>query len=131
MSKDTPDNAAQGRTDVEDPGQEREGSEITSAYVANHDLREVFSRENTERRRTSGSTLRKHLTTAQERKMTQAFVAIRDEYEIRNNSDAVIVWVQQQIADGKGDDFSDELVQLAQSVEVPKRTEPWDDEKGH
>ncbi len=131
MNTETPDNAAQGPTDLEEPGQEREGSEITSAYVANHDLREVFSRENTERRRTSGSTLRKHLTAAQERKMTQAFVPIRQEYEIRNNSDAVIVWVQQQIADGKEADFAQDLVALAKSVTVPKRSEPWDDAAGH
>lgn len=109
----------------------REGSEIQSAYVADHDLRAVFSRENTERRRTSGSTLRKHLTTAQERKMTQAFVAIREEYDIRNNSDAVIVWVQQQIEAGKADEFDQQLVELAGSIVVPKRESPWDDQTGH
>lgn len=113
------------------PGEKREGSEIASAYIAGHDLREVFSRENTERRRQSGATLRKHLTAAQERKMTQAFVDIRDRYEIRNNSDAVIVWVQEQIAAGKGDDFDPELVEIAKQVTVPERKEPWDDEKGH
>ncbi len=112
------------------PGGEREGSEIKSAYYAEHDLREVYSRENTERRRTSGHTLRKHLSAAQERKMTQAFVGIRDEYDIRNNSDAVIVWVQQQIADGKGDELPERLVELAESIEVPKREVPWDDESG-
>lgn len=110
---------------------ERDGSEIASAYVAGHDLREVFSRENTERRRTSGSTLRKHLTTAQERKMTQAFVAMRKEYDISNNSDAVLVWVQSQIAAGKEADFDDRLIELANSVTVPKRAVPWDDESGH
>ncbi len=112
------------------PGGKREGSEIKSAYYAEHDLREVYSRENTERRRTSGHTLRKHLTAAQERKMTQAFVGIRDEYDIRNNSDAVIVWVQQQIEAGKGDDFAKKLVELAESIEIPKREVPWDDQKG-
>ena len=112
------------------PGSKREGSEIKSAYYAEHDLREVYSRENTERRRTSGHTLRKHLTAAQERKMTQAFVGIREEYDIRNNSDAVIVWVQQQVDAGKGDDLDDRLVDLAGSIVVPKREAPWNDETG-
>ncbi len=112
------------------PGSKREGSEIKAAYYAEHDLREVFSRENTERRRTSGHTLRKHLTTAQERKMTQAFVPIRTEYDIRNNSDAVLVWVQQLIADGKADDIHPRLLELAEQVHIPKRETPWDDEAG-
>lgn len=113
------------------PGSKREGSEIKSAYYAEHDLREVFSRENTERRRTGGHTLRKHLSAAQERKMTQAFVPIRTEYEIRNNSDAVIVWAQQQIEAGKGDELPERLVELAGTVVVPKRETPWDDQAGH
>lgn len=112
------------------PGGKREGSEIKAAYYAEHDLREVYSRENTERRRTSGHTLRKHLSTKQEKQMTGKFVAIREAYDIRNNSDAVIVWVQQQIAAGKGDEFDKKLIELAESVVVPKREAAWDDEKG-
>lgn len=113
------------------PGSEREGSEIKAAYYAEHDLREVFSRENTERRRTSGHTLRKHLSAAQERKMTQAFVPIRAEYDIRNNSDAVIVWAQKEIEAGREADLPARLAELAKSVAVPKRATEWDDQTGH
>ena len=79
----------------------------------------------------SGSTLRKHLTAKQERSMTQDFVKIREEYDVRNNSDAVVVWAQQQIAAGKEAELVDELVTAAKTVSVPKRSVPWDDTTGH
>ena len=56
------------------PGAKPKGKgEIETAYVANHDLREVFSRANADRRRESGHTLRKYLTSKQDRQMLNSF----------------------------------------------------------
>lgn len=98
------------------------GGEIAaSAYYSDHNLREMFTRENTERRRQGGATLRKHLTEKQDRQCLAKFVPIRKEYEISNNNDAVIVWVQMQIELGKADDIAPELIEVAGKVTVPKR----------
>lgn len=110
---------------------DHEGGEIqASAYYSDHDLREMFSRENTSRRRQAGHTLRKYLTDKQDKQILGSFVKIRDEYAVTNNNDVVIVWAQQLLEQGKGDDLDPYLVELAESLEIPKRATPWDDEKG-
>lgn len=108
------------------PGGKPEGDgEIESTYVAQHDLREVFSRENASRRRQAGHTLRKYLTDKQDKQMLNHFVKIRDEYAIANNSDAVVVWAQMQIADGKKDDLHEKILEAAETTQIPKRDGPF------
>lgn len=100
---------------------EKGDTEIKAAYYAHHDLREIFSRDNANRRREGGHTLRRLLTDKQDRQMLNVFVKIRDEYAITNNSDAVIVWAQQQIAAGKEEGIDPELVEVAKRVTIPRR----------
>jgi hypothetical protein len=107
------------------------GEIAASAYYSNHDLREMFSRENASRRRESGNTLRRLLTDKQDRAILNSFVKIRDEYAVTNNNDVVIVWAQQQMEAGKGDELDPELRKQAEEIQIPKRETPWDDEKGH
>lgn len=108
-----------------------EGGEIANAYFSSHDLREVFTRENTERRRQNGATLRRFLTTKQDKKVLQNFIKIREEYAVTNNNDVVIVWAKQMIDDGKEEDLHPELVQVAKNAEVPKRDGPFVPEEEH
>jgi len=89
-----------------------------------HDLREMYTRENTERRRAGAHTLRKYLTTAQDKLLTAHMTKIRDEYETSNNDDVVVVFVQKAIADGKAAEFAPQLVEFAKKAVVPKRTTP-------
>jgi hypothetical protein len=102
---------------------EKGDSEIKAAYYAHHDLREIFSRDNANRRREAGHTLRRLLSDKQDRQMLSVFVKIRDEYEIMNNSDAVVVWAQQQIAAGNEKDLDPELVEVAKRVTIPRRAD--------
>jgi hypothetical protein len=103
------------------------GGEIAaSTYYSDHNLREMFTRENTERRRQGGATLRKHLTEKQDRQCLAKFVPIRRDYEVSNNNDAVIVWVQMQIELGKAAEISAELIEVAGKVIVPKRAVPFE-----
>ncbi len=111
--------------------QNDEGEIAASVYYSNHDLREMFSRENAERRRTGGKMLRKLLTAAQDKKCMAQMVKIRAAYDVANNDDVILVWVKQQIDAGNVDELHAELVKAALQTKIPERTTPWDDEKGH
>ncbi len=102
-------------------------AELKAAYYSDHDLRDMYARENTERRRTGGHTYRKWLTPAQDKKMTGAFPKIREEFEVFNNNDAVIVFAQQLIESGKDDDLHDDLRKLAETVTIAKRAVPFEE----
>jgi polyphosphate kinase 2 (PPK2 family) len=99
--------------------------QMAQAYQNRHDLREMYTRENTERRRIGSHTLRRYLTQAQDKLLTAQMVKIRDEYETANNDDVVLVFVQQQVAAGKGGEFDAKLLDLAQKARIPKRTQPF------
>lgn len=98
--------------------------EVAHSYQNHHDLREMYTRENTERRRVGSHTLRRHLTQAQDKTLTAQMVRIRAEYETANNDDVVVVWVQQQVAAGKASEFDPRLLEAAGKAVVPKRTTP-------
>ena len=98
--------------------------EAAKLYHNSHDLREMYTRENTERRRAGAHTLRRMLTTAQDKALTAHMVKIRDEYETTNNDDVVVVFVQKAVAEGKAGDFDPKLVEYATTAVVPKRTTP-------
>jgi hypothetical protein len=108
-----------------------DGEFQASIHYSNHDLREMFSRDNAERRRGGGKMLRAKLTAAQDRKCMNKMVKIRDEYEVANNDDIVLLWVQTQVAEGKAEEIDQELLELAAKVSYPARTTPWDDQAGH
>ena len=99
-------------------------AEAAAAYHSKHDLREMYTRENTERRRAGAHTLRRYLTQAQDKALTAHMVKIRDEYQTANNDDVVIVFVQKAIAEGKAAEFDGKLVEVAKKAVVPKRTTP-------
>ncbi|MES2155330.1 MAG: hypothetical protein V4510_09370 [bacterium] len=98
--------------------------EAEKLYHNSHDLREMYTRENTERRRAGAHTLRRYLTTAQDKLLTAHMTKIRDEYETANNDDVVVVFVQKAIAEGKTAEFAPQLVEYAKKAVVPKRTTP-------
>jgi hypothetical protein len=91
------------------------------AYHSKHDLREMYTRENTERRRAGSHTLRRHLTTAQDKLFIARGVKIRAEYLTANNDDVVLALVQQLLAEGKEPELDPRLVELAKKAQVPKR----------
>ncbi|MGB1586631.1 MAG: hypothetical protein ACPHID_06265 [Thermoplasmatota archaeon] len=108
------------------------GGEVhASVHYADHDLREMFSRDNAERRRTGGKMLRARLTAKQDKQCMAKMVKIREAYEVANSDDIVLRWVQMQVEEGKAEDIDAGLVELAAKVTFSERTEPWDDEKGH
>src|SRR5690348_13943106 len=96
-----------------------------AAYHNDHDLREMYSRENTERRRAGAHTLRKHLTGAQDRALTAKMVKIRDEYDVSNNDDVVVVFCQLLIAEGKSGELSPKLLEAVANARIPKRSRPF------
>lgn len=98
--------------------------EVDGAYYSDHDLRDMYARENTERRRAGGHTLRRYLTAAQDKKLTAQFVKLREQYDVACNDDVVIVFAQQSLAEGKGEDLEPKLVRIAQSTTIPERTAP-------
>lgn len=104
--------------------QELPDEEAAKMYHNAHDLREMYSRENTERRRAGAHTLRRYLTTAQDKLLTAHMVKIREEYQTTNNDDVVIAFVQKAIAEGKAGDFDPKLVEVAKKAIVAKRTTP-------
>ncbi len=106
--------------------QNDEGEIAASVYYSNHDLREMFSRENAERRRTGGKMLRKLLTAAQDKKCMAQMVKIREAYDVANNDDVILVWVKQQIDAGKVDDIHAELVKAALTTKIPERDGPFE-----
>ncbi len=120
---------------MKDPGADKpehmDGEFQASVHYSNHDLREMFSRENAERRRTGAKMLRKYLSAKQDKQCMAQMVKIRNEFEVSNNDDIILKWVQIQVEAGKADDIDKELLSAAKKVEYPPRAEPWDDEKGH
>lgn len=108
------------------------GGEIAaSVYYSNHDLREMFSRDNAERRRQGGKMLRKLLTAQQDKKCMSQMVKVRDRFVVSNNDDVILAWVKIQIEEGKAQDLHEDLIAVANRVTIPERTEPWDDTAGH
>src|SRR5688500_13022702 len=92
-----------------------------NAYHSKHDLREMYTRENVERRRAGSHTLRRMLTTPQDKLFIARGVKIRDEYQVANNDDVVVVLAQQLIAEGKGPELDPKLAELAKRTTVAKR----------
>ncbi len=108
------------------------GGEIAaSVYYSNHDLREMFSRDNAERRRQGGKMLRKLLTAAQDKKCMAQMVKVRERFEVSNNDDVILAWVKLQIEEGKAGELHEDLLSAAERVKISERKVPWDDQKGH
>jgi hypothetical protein len=107
--------------------------EAAAAYHGKHDLREMYTRENTERRRVGGHTLRRYLTTAQDKLFIAKALKIRDEYDVSNNDDVVLLLVQHWLAEGKEAEIDPRLVALAGKASIRKRSVPFDATpgKGH
>jgi hypothetical protein len=95
-----------------------------NAYHSKHDLREMYTRENVEKRRAGAHTLRRMLTTAQDKLFIARGVKIRAEYLVANNDDVVIVLAQQLIAEGKEPELDPKLADLAKRTTVAKRSGP-------
>lgn len=95
--------------------------EADAAYHSKHDLREMYTRENVERRRAGSHTLRRYLTTAQDKLFIARGVKIRDEYQVANNDDVVVVLAKQLMAEGKEPELDPKLAELAKNTVVPKR----------
>jgi len=91
------------------------------AYHSKHDLREMYTRENTERRRAGAHTLRRYLTAAQDKLFIARGLKIRDEYDVANNDDVTIVLAQQLIAEGKEPELDPKLAALAKKTSIAKR----------
>ncbi len=108
-----------------------DGEIAASAYYSNHDLREMFSRENAERRRTGGKMLRKHLSAKQDKQVLNKMVRIREEYDVSNNDDIIIAWAHIMNEDGKGDEVPEAIQEVAARTTIPKRTVPFDDTITH
>ena len=100
------------------------GEDVGDAYYSDHGLREMYARENTERRRAGGHTLRKYLTGAQDRKLTSQFTKIRAEWDVSNNNDVVTVFAQLLIAEGNEAELDPKLVAIAKETAVPRRPTP-------
>lgn len=92
-----------------------------ASYHSKHDLREMYSRENTEKRRAGAHTLRRMLTTPQDKLFIARGIKIRDEFQVANNDDVVVVLAQQLIAEGKEPELDPKLADLAKKTVVPKR----------
>ena len=95
--------------------------EAAAAYHSKHDLREMYTRDNVERRRAGSHTLRRYLTVAQDKQFIAKGVKIRDEYAVANNDDVVLVLVQQWLAEGKAAEVDAKLVEAARKAAIPKR----------
>lgn len=95
--------------------------QATGAYHSGHDLREMYTRDNVERRRIGSHTLRRYLTVAQDKQFIAKALKIRDEYEVANNDDVVVVLVQQWLAEGKAAEVDPKLAEAAKKAVVPKR----------
>lgn len=95
--------------------------QAAAAYHSKHDLREMYTRENVERRRAGSHTLRRYLTTPQDKLFIARGVKIRDEYQVASNDDVVLVLAQQLIAEGKEPELDARLVELAKKAVVAKR----------
>ena len=95
--------------------------QATAAYHSKHDLREMYTRDNVERRRVGSHTLRRYLTVAQDKQFIAKGVKIRDEYEVANNDDVVLVLVSQWVAEGKAAEVDPKLVEAAAKATIRKR----------
>ncbi|HEX2066287.1 MAG TPA: hypothetical protein VHI93_05675 [Candidatus Thermoplasmatota archaeon] len=95
--------------------------ELQRAYHNAHDLREMYTRENTERRRFGGHTLRRYLTSAQDNALTAKMVKIRAEHAVANNDDVVLVFAQALIAEGREGELDPKLAEAAKNAVVPRR----------
>jgi hypothetical protein len=95
--------------------------DAAAAYHSKHDLREMYTRDNVERRRVGSHTLRKYLTVAQDKLLIARGVKIRDEYQVASNDDVVVVLAQQLIAEGKEPELDARLADLAKKAVIPKR----------
>jgi hypothetical protein len=104
--------------------------QAAAAYHGPHNLREMYTRENTERRRAGGHTLRRYLTTAQDKLYIAKALKIRAEYDVASNDDVVTALVQQWIAEGKEAEVDPKLVAIAKKSQIPKRTAPFDETPG-
>ena len=100
---------------------EMSDEQAAAAYHSKHDLREMYTRENVERRRAGAHTLRRYLTTAQDKLFIAKGLKIREEYQTANNDDVVLVLAQMLIADGKEPELDPKLAELAKKTAVPKR----------
>jgi hypothetical protein len=115
-----------------DDNPEHLGGEIAaSVYYSNHNLREMFSRENAERRRGGGKMLRKLLTSAQDKKCMSQMVKIRAQYDVSNNDDVILAWIKMQVEAGKQEGIHADLLDVAAKVAIPERVVEWNDEAGH
>ena len=95
--------------------------QAAAAYHSKHDLREMYTRDNVERRRVGSHTLRRYLTVAQDKQFIAKGTKIRDEYQVANNDDVVLVLVQLLIAEGKEPEVDPKLAELAKKAVIPKR----------
>lgn len=95
--------------------------QVATAYASHHDLREMYTRDNVERRRVGSHTLRRFFTVAQDKQFIAKALKIRDEYEVANNDDVVVVLVQLWLAEGKQAELDPKLVEAAKKAVVPKR----------
>jgi hypothetical protein len=96
-------------------------AEVERSYHNAHDLREMYTRENTERRRVGGHTLRRYLTTAQDKALTAKMVKLRGEYAVANNDDVVLVFAQGLIAEGKEAELDPKLAEAAKKATIARR----------
>jgi hypothetical protein len=95
--------------------------QAAAAYHSKHDLREMYTRDNVERRRAGSHTLRRMFTVAQDKQFIAKALKIRDEYAVANNDDVVLVLVQLWIAEGKTAEIDPRLVEAAKTAVIPKR----------
>ncbi|MGB0651998.1 MAG: hypothetical protein ACPGQL_02260 [Thermoplasmatota archaeon] len=105
----------------EDPVTLQRPKESVRVYHSNHDLRETYSRENTERRRQTSHTLRRFLTAKQDKMCMNKMTKFRDSHEVANCDDVVILYAQMLIADGKDADLDPELVAIAKQATIAER----------
>ncbi|MEK6975946.1 MAG: hypothetical protein AABY18_06345 [Candidatus Thermoplasmatota archaeon] len=101
---------------------EQTDEQASAAYHSGHDLREMYTRDNVERRRAGSHTWRRYLTVAQDKLFIAKALKIRDEYAVANNDDVVLVLVQLWVAEGKTAEIDPKLVEAAKKAAIPKRT---------
>lgn len=95
--------------------------EAAASFHGKHDLREMYTRDNVERRRVGSHTLRRYLSVAQDKQFIAKGLKIRDEYDVANNDDVVLALVQQWVAEGKQAEVDPKLLQAAAQAVIPKR----------
>ena len=101
--------------------EELSDEQAAAAYHSKHDLREMYTRDNVERRRAGSHTLRRYLTVAQDKLFIARGVKIRAEYQVSNNDDVVLVLAQLLIAEGKEPELDPKLAELAKKAVIAKR----------